>query len=86
MPSNPGVEFLTILAFLALAVQLSVVYSGGLPATLLKLERVFPANQRVDLSFLKGRDRARHARVLQGIVGGVVDFSVFGTSDPYLFG
>ncbi|KAJ1419472.1 Xylanase inhibitor, C-terminal [Sesbania bispinosa] len=35
---------------------------------------------------LRARDRARHARILRGVVGGVVDFSVQGTSDPYSTG
>ncbi|WCJ34408.1 Eukaryotic aspartyl protease family protein [Euphorbia peplus] len=65
-----------------LAVTLSVVSSS----TLLPLERVFPLNQRVPLDQLRARDRVRHARLLQGFAGGVVDFSVQGTSDPYLVG
>uniref|UniRef100_A0A2K1Y917 Peptidase A1 domain-containing protein n=1 Tax=Populus trichocarpa TaxID=3694 RepID=A0A2K1Y917_POPTR len=34
----------------------------------------------------KNRDRLRHACLLQGFVGGVVNFSVQGSSDPYLVG
>ncbi|XP_057512131.1 aspartic proteinase 36 isoform X1 [Actinidia eriantha] len=75
---------LFILAFLAAAVV--TASGGGLPASLLTLERAFPANQRVELEVLRARDRARHARILQGVVGGVVDFSVLGTSDPFLVG
>lgn len=65
--------------------SVSVVYCG-FPASLLTLERAFPAEQRVDLDVLRARDRARHARILQGVVDGVVDFAVDGTSDPYLAG
>ncbi|XP_052175385.1 aspartic proteinase 36-like [Diospyros lotus] len=59
---------------------------GGLSAGVLTLERAFPANQRVELEELRARDRARHARILQGVVGGAVNFAVSGTSDPYLLG
>ncbi|GFZ02400.1 eukaryotic aspartyl protease family protein [Actinidia rufa] len=75
---------LFILAFLAAAVV--AASGGGLPASLLTLERAFPANQRVELEVLRARDRARHSRILQGVVSGVVDFSVLGTSDPFLVG
>ncbi|KAG8647148.1 aspartic proteinase 36 isoform X2 [Manihot esculenta] len=70
--------------FLILAVLLpvSVVYC----ATLLPLHRAFPLNHRLQLDQLRARDRLRHARLLQGFVGGVVDFSVQGSSDPYLVG
>ncbi|XP_030927614.1 aspartic proteinase-like protein 2 isoform X2 [Quercus lobata] len=63
------------------AVSVSVVYSLLLP-----LERSFPLTHRVELDRLRARDRARHARILQGSVGGVVDFSVQGSSDPYFVG
>uniref|UniRef100_A0A2K1X4G6 Peptidase A1 domain-containing protein n=1 Tax=Populus trichocarpa TaxID=3694 RepID=A0A2K1X4G6_POPTR len=56
-------------------------------ASLLHLERAFPLNNHgLELHQLKARDRLRHARLLQGFVGGVVDFSVQGSSDPYLVG
>ncbi|XAR64598.1 Nepenthesin [Bertholletia excelsa] len=77
-------EFLILAFFSAAAV--SVVYCGGFPASMLTLERAFPANQRVEVEALLARDRARHARILQGVAGGVVDFSVVGTSDPYTAG
>lgn len=80
------VEF-TFAVFAAVALQVSALYrAGGFPATLLTLERAFPANRRVDLDVLRARDRARHARILRRVVNGVVDFSVSGTSDPYLVG
>ncbi|KAE8704595.1 Eukaryotic aspartyl protease family protein isoform 2 [Hibiscus syriacus] len=69
---------LLMLGFLAL---LSVVYCVVIP-----LERAFPLNGRVDLSQLVARDQLRHSRILQRFVGGVVDFSVQGSSDPYLVG
>lgn len=83
MPPSIGFKPL-IFAFAAIIVSLSVVYCGS-PANFLTLERAFPANQRVELDVLKARDRARHARILQG-VGGVVDFSVGGSSDPSIVG
>ncbi|KAL9362132.1 hypothetical protein Peur_044917 [Populus x canadensis] len=56
-------------------------------ASLLHLERAFPLNNHgLELHQLRARDRLRHARLLQGYVGGVVDFSVQGSSDPYLVG
>ncbi|XWS66783.1 hypothetical protein CRYUN_Cryun05aG0230400 [Craigia yunnanensis] len=67
-----------ILGFLAV---LSVVCCAVIP-----LERAFPLNKRVELSQLVARDQLRHSRILQGFVGGVVDFSVQGSSDPYLVG
>ncbi|KAK2965365.1 hypothetical protein RJ640_024107 [Escallonia rubra] len=85
MLGKPGVRSLTLAWAAAVAVvQVSVVY--GFPAGLLTLERAFPVSQRVELEVLRARDRARHARILQGVAGGVVDFSVSGTSDPYLVG
>ncbi|CAN1196874.1 Aspartic proteinase 36, partial [Linum perenne] len=53
---------------------------------LLHLERAFPLNYTVGIEQLKAWDRARHSRLLQGFVGGVVDFSVLGSPDPYLVG
>ncbi|CAM8916882.1 unnamed protein product [Rhodiola kirilowii] len=53
----------------------------------LTLERAFPVNRSVELDELRARDAARHARMLQQVVvGGVVDFHVVGSSDPYLIG
>lgn len=48
----------------------------------LSLERGIPLNRRVEVAALRARDRARHARML----GGVVDFTVEGTSDPNTLG
>ncbi|XP_065856505.1 aspartic proteinase 36 isoform X2 [Euphorbia lathyris] len=71
-----------ILATSLLVIPLSVLSS----ATFLPLERTFPLNHRVPIDQLRARDRVRHARLLQGFAGGVVDFSVQGSSDPYLVG
>lgn len=66
-------------------------YASG-PAKILTLERAFPLDEPVELSELRARDRVRHARILlggggrQNSVGGVVDFPVQGSSDPYLVG
>ncbi|GAB2272253.1 hypothetical protein Dimus_007073 [Dionaea muscipula] len=72
----------------AAASMVLVVVGSGSPASLLTLERAFPVNQRVELQVLRARDRAHHARFLQGVggVGGVADFGVQGTSDPYIVG
>lgn len=61
---------------------MSVVYS----AAILPLERAFPLDQPVQLEEVLARDAVRHTRLLQTSVGGVVDFSVQGSSDPYLVG
>ena len=73
---------------LALAAVVAVVPATVvLPGSYLTLERAIPLSHRVELEALRARDRARHARILQqGAVGGVVDFSVQGTSDPYFAG
>ncbi|KAG5150854.1 hypothetical protein JHK84_027326 [Glycine max] len=62
----------TLLA--VITVLLSAVHGVFLP-----LERsIPPTSHRVEVAALRARDRARHARMLRG----VVDFSVQGTSDP----
>ncbi|KAF2289815.1 hypothetical protein GH714_038780 [Hevea brasiliensis] len=61
---------------------MSVVYC----ATFLPLHRAFPLNHTLGLDQLRARDSVRHARLLQSFVGGVVDFSVQGSPDPYLVG
>ncbi|XP_039022429.1 aspartic proteinase 39-like [Hibiscus syriacus] len=68
-------SLLLMLEFLA---SLSVVQCVVIP-----LERAFPLNGSVELSQLVARDQLRHSRILQGLAGGVVDFSVQGSSDPY---
>nr|XP_043613699.1 aspartic proteinase 36-like [Erigeron canadensis] len=74
-------RFLIFLLFAA-----AVVNTDGFPARVLTLERVFPANKTVELQVLIARDRVRHARILQRFSGGIVDFNVVGTSDPYYGG
>ncbi|GAV62911.1 Asp domain-containing protein [Cephalotus follicularis] len=69
-----------------LILALAAVSMMSLHCALLPLERVFPLNQRVELDSLRARDRLRHARILQNAVGGIVDFSVVGSSDPYAVG
>lgn len=73
------------LALATVALSAALVH-GGLTGTFLPLERAIPLNQRVELESLRARDRARHSRILQGVFGGVVDFAVQGTSDPYFVG
>ncbi|XP_038694355.1 aspartic proteinase 39 isoform X2 [Tripterygium wilfordii] len=56
-------------------------------ASFLPLERTFPLNRPVEIDRLKTRDLVRHARLLQRVsVGGIVDFPVEGSSDPFQAG
>ncbi|KAL9318946.1 hypothetical protein ACSQ67_015463 [Phaseolus vulgaris] len=55
------------------AVLVSAVHAAFLP-----LERSIPLSHREEVAALRARDRARHARMLSGIV----DLAVQGTSDP----
>lgn len=72
-------------AVLFVLLQAAVVLCG-FPATL-TLERAFPVNHRIELSQLRDRDSLRHRRILQqSSPGGVVDFPVEGTYDPYRVG
>ncbi|KAM5559654.1 aspartic proteinase 36-like [Rosa sericea] len=79
-----------ILALLAILTSPSLLpfTAATSAATFLSLHRAFPpTHHRVQLDRLRARDRARHGRLLQNVVvGGVVDFSVAGSSDPYLVG
>ncbi|CAH2038593.1 unnamed protein product, partial [Thlaspi arvense] len=52
----------------------------------LMLERLIPPNHELSLTQLRAFDSARHGRLLQSPVGGVVDFPVYGASDPFLVG
>ncbi|KAJ6739648.1 ASPARTYL PROTEASES [Salix koriyanagi] len=63
----------------------ATVVLSSFPATL-HLERGIPASHKLRLSQLKERDRVRHSRMLQSSGGGVVDFPVQGTFDPFLVG
>ncbi|GLT93478.1 hypothetical protein SLE2022_112700 [Rubroshorea leprosula] len=73
---------LLILGLLSVTVPVSVVYC----AALLPLERAFPLDRPVELEELIARDGVRHSRLLQRVAGGVVDFSVQGSSDPFIVG
>ncbi|KAB1670425.1 hypothetical protein ERO13_A09G087000v2 [Gossypium hirsutum] len=77
--------FPTWILIVALLFDAAVVM-GSFPATL-KLERKIPlASHELELSQLRERDRLRHGRLLQSSSGGVVDFPVMGTYDPFLVG
>lgn len=52
----------------------------------LKLERLIPPNHELGLTQLRAFDSARHGRLLQSPVGGVVNFPVDGVADPFLVG
>lgn len=71
---------------IAAAAFLSTVRGGGGIHGVLTLERAFPIDEEVELDVIKARDRARHARILQSFSGGIVDFQVVGTFDPYVVG
>ncbi|XP_055812172.1 aspartic proteinase 36-like [Solanum dulcamara] len=82
-----GMKFLTVvLVVVAAAAAVVGVGAEKLPAGVLSLERIFPVNGKVELEELRARDKARHARMLQSFGGGIVDFPVVGSSDPYLVG
>ncbi|BFG37530.1 hypothetical protein CerSpe_238040 [Prunus speciosa] len=64
---------------------LSLVYYGVV-SPFLSLERVYSPSHRVQIKQLRARDRVRHARLLQNVAGGVVNFPVHGSSEPNLAG
>ncbi|XP_019448036.1 PREDICTED: aspartic proteinase-like protein 2 isoform X2 [Lupinus angustifolius] len=68
--------------YAAAVVVLTVAVVSGSPVTL-TLERAFASNHGVELSHLKARDMFRHRRILQSSNGGVVNFPVQGTSNPF---
>lgn len=73
--------------FCAIILCCLLAVSCSVQTHVLTLHRAFPANKTVDFNELRARDAARHARMLQQVVvGGVVDFRVVGSSDPYLIG
>ena len=86
MPVKTGVVLLIVLVVAVTAASVAYGGSGEYSTSILTLVRAFPANKTVELEILKTRDRVRHARILQGFGGGVVDFTVSGTSDPYYGG
>ncbi|XVF46812.1 hypothetical protein PTKIN_Ptkin03bG0058300 [Pterospermum kingtungense] len=80
-----GAVFRAWIMIMVLVFETAVVMGGGFPATL-KLERSIPlVSHELELSRLRERDRVRHGRLLQSS-GGVVDFPVQGTYDPFLVG
>lgn len=74
-----------LLSLTAVIQQLSAVccHSPRVEARVFNLERSFRLNQLVDLNVSRARDQARHARFTQGVIGGSVDFSLYGSSDPF---
>lgn len=82
-------KFLSVLLVVAAAAMAAAVDVGAekkLPAGVMSLERIFPLNGKVEVEEVRARDKARHARMLQNFGGGIVDFPVVGSSDPYLVG
>ncbi|XP_027084665.1 aspartic proteinase 36 [Coffea arabica] len=64
----------------------AIVLCGEMGLTF-QLERAFPTSHGVPLGELRARDRSRHGRFLQqSSLGGVVDFPVEGTYDPFVVG
>ncbi|GAB2274671.1 hypothetical protein Dimus_009442 [Dionaea muscipula] len=81
-------------AYIFAGIFIWAVFSGDVfPAELvfgefprsLTLQRAFPNDRRVDMRQLKARDRVRHRRFLQSVVG-VVGFPLAGSYDPYTVG
>ncbi|KAL0316174.1 UNVERIFIED_CONTAM: Aspartic proteinase-like protein 2 [Sesamum radiatum] len=81
-----GFLLMAAVVAMAAAAVVSALKGGGGFQGVLTLERAFPVEGTVELEAIKARDRARHARMLQRFPGGIVDFTVGGTSDPYAGG
>ncbi|KAL3839730.1 hypothetical protein ACJIZ3_024321 [Penstemon smallii] len=81
MESRP----LACVGLILMAAAVAATSSGGIQSVM-TLDRLFPFEERVELEAIKARDRGRHARILQSYSGGIVDFPVGGTSDPYVVG
>ncbi|PIN21466.1 Nepenthesin [Handroanthus impetiginosus] len=79
-------KVIVVAVVIVAATLVCAVSGGGRIHRVLALERAFPVEERVELEVIKARDRARHARMFQSFSGGIVDFPVVGTSDPYIFG
>lgn len=90
---NIGRSYTATLTLLVVLLGTTTEVLSGIPATL-RLERAFPTSHGVELSQLRARDAARHPRILEesssssstSTPGGVIDFSVEGTYDPYRVG
>ncbi|XP_073289443.1 aspartic proteinase 36-like [Primulina huaijiensis] len=76
---------LVVLSVVLLVLPAAVRGGGGIHR-LLKLERTFPVQERVGIEVIKARDSARHSKMSESYSGGIVDFPVVGTSDPYVVG
>ncbi|XP_060201401.1 aspartic proteinase 36 [Lycium barbarum] len=74
-------KFLTVILVVAVAAA-----AAASAAKVLNLERIIPLKGKVEMDEIRSRDKARHARMLQSFAGGIVDFPVVGSSDPYLVG
>ncbi|CAN1252740.1 Aspartic proteinase 36 [Linum perenne] len=80
-----------VVVVVVVLLAVAVVAVAAFPATL-QLERGIPLpSRKVGLSQLSARDSVRHRRMLQSsssssAAGGVVDFSVQGTFNPFLVG
>ena len=81
------------LMLLAVAVAFAAAITAfASPLKIFPLQRAFPLDEPVELSELRARDSVRHARILlnrggrQSSIGGVVNFPVQGSSDPFLVG
>ncbi|KAK7261271.1 hypothetical protein RIF29_27580 [Crotalaria pallida] len=69
------------------AVVVAAAVVGGSPPATLTLERAFATNHGVEMSELRARDLVRHRRMLQqSSNGGVIDFPVQGTFNPFEVG
>lgn len=87
LPGNCMKLLMMVMAATAAIAEEDGTVGANFPAGVLHLERVFPVNHSVvELEELIARDRARHARILQNFAGGIVDFPVIGSSDPFLLG
>ncbi|CAI8602528.1 unnamed protein product [Vicia faba] len=78
--SIPTLLFSSLICCL-LSFPVSAVYSTGY----LPLQRAVPLSHRVEIHTIKARDRLRHNRFFRD-GGGVVDFTVQGSSDPFTRG
>ncbi|WJX11612.1 hypothetical protein P8452_02206 [Trifolium repens] len=83
---TPMLLLLLLLLIGCCTATLAVSGGGGGGGGYLHLQRAVPLSQRVEMETIRTRDRVRHARFLQGVVGGVVHFEVQGTSDPFSLG
>ncbi|KAF5185257.1 Aspartyl protease apcb1 [Thalictrum thalictroides] len=84
MPAFLYAGFLLIFLYTSLFFPVVFVYSS-FPVTL-TLERAFPANHKVQFEQLKVRDKVRRGRFLQSSGGGIVNFPVDGSPDPFTVG